>query len=70
MLEPRRSAARYPAKPSEGRTMKRFALVLALTMLAGCATAIGGNPMPAETRSSRPGPPSTADEMGKGGGGY
>ncbi len=49
--------------------MKRFALVLALTMLAGCATATGGNSVPAETRSSRPGPPSMADEMGKGGGG-
>jgi uncharacterized lipoprotein YajG len=50
--------------------MKRLALVLAVTMLAGCATASGGNSVPTETRSSRPGPPSTVDEMGKGGGGY
>jgi hypothetical protein len=50
--------------------MRRFALVLVLTMLAGCATASGGNSVPAETRSSRPGPPSMADEVGKGGGGY
>jgi hypothetical protein len=50
--------------------MKRLALVLVLMMLAGCATASGGNSAPAETRSARPGPPSMADELGKGGGGY
>ena len=51
--------------------MKRLALVLALMMLAGCATASGGSSAPAETRSQGPGKPSMADELGKsGGGGY
>ena len=50
--------------------MKRLALVLALTMLTGCATASGGNPAPGETRSPRSGPSSMADELGQGGGGY
>jgi hypothetical protein len=55
--------------------MKRLALVLALMTLAGCATAGGGNSapansVPAETRDLRSGPPSMADELGKGGGGY
>ena len=49
--------------------MKRLALVLALTMLAGCATAGGGNSALADTRNQRSGTPSMADELGKGGGG-
>ena len=55
----------------EGRTMKRLALVLALAMLAGCATTGGGNSAPAETKNPRSGTPSIIDETSKSrGGGY
>ena len=50
--------------------MKRLALVLALALLAGCATTNGGNSAPVETKNPRPANPSMIDEMSKGGGGY